>query len=97
MQNCNRGSNAIQSNLAYKMYKNNKNIARSRFYCRIAKRSMQGRRSDGRARESKGNARALQTDDEGSEPKIRWIWGALLEMFLRPHPFNWLKMLSRIF
>ena len=36
----------------------------------------QGRRSDGMAKGSKGNARALQTDDEGSEPKIRWIWGA---------------------
>ena len=57
----------------------------------------QGRRSDGRARGSKGNARALQTDDEGSKPKIRWIWGSPLEMFLRPHLFDWFKMLSRIF
>ena len=60
-------------------------------------RATQGRRSDGRARGSKGNARALRTDDEGSEPKITWIWGAPLEMFLRPHDFDWLKMLSRIF
>ena len=57
----------------------------------------QGRRSDGRARGSKGKARALQTDDKGSEPKIEWIWGPPPETFLRPRTFDWLKMLSRIF
>ena len=46
---------------------------------------------------SKENARALQTDDEGSEPKIGWIWGPSSENFLRPHPLDSLKMFSRIF
>ena len=42
-------------------------------------------------------ARALQTDDEGSEPKIGWILGPPLSKFLRPHPLDSLKILSRIF
>ena len=45
----------------------------------------------------KGNARALETDDEGSEPKIGWIWGPSPENCLQPHPLDSLKMLSRIF
>ena len=56
-----------------------------------------GRHSDGRARGSKGNARALQTDDEGSQPKIGCIWGPSAEKFLRPHSLESLRMLSRIF
>ena len=40
-----------------------------------------GRQSDGRARGSKGNARALQTNNEGSEPKIGWNWGPPREKF----------------
>ena len=38
VHNCDRSSNATQSNVAYKMYKN---IARSRLFCRIAKRSIE--------------------------------------------------------
>ena len=37
MHNCDRSSNATLSNLVYKLYKN---IARSRLFCRIAKRSI---------------------------------------------------------
>ena len=44
--------------------------------------------SVGRARGWKGNARALQTDDEGSEPKIGWILSPSPDRFLRPHPLD---------
>ena len=57
---------------------------------------MQGRRSDGRARGAKRNARALQTKGEQSEPKI---WGSESppwKKFLGPHPLDWFKMLPTI-
>ena len=57
----------------------------------------QGRQSAGRARGSKGNARALQTNDEGSKPKIGWIWALPAEKFLWPPHLDWLKILSKIF
>ena len=57
----------------------------------------QGHRSESRARGSKGNARALQTNDGGSKPKIGWIWAPPVENFLWPYPLDWLKILSKIF
>ena len=44
-------------------------------------RGVQGRRGEGRERGSKGKARVLQTNDEGSEPKMGWIWGPPPEKF----------------
>ena len=49
-------------------------IYRQPFY--LATSADQGRRSDGRARGSKGNARAPQTEDERSELRIKWSWGS---------------------
>ena len=51
-----------------------------------------GGQSDGRARGSKGNARALQTNNEGSEPKIGWNWGPPPGKVLQPRPLDSLKM-----
>ena len=63
----------------------------------IEDKHLQRRQSDGRARGLKGNARALQTDDEGSKPKSGLIWGPSAEKFLQPRPLDSHKTNPQIF